>query len=267
MKARLERSTLRAGVENGRARPFERLKWEIPGETALPHLLQGIDVLSPGSMIDAGMGRGHAEITDPGGGEMTTKRRSNRDKIHQLPGFPKVVNLKDGTQATLRPMMRADGRKLLEFFLRVPEEDRRYLRDDVASPELIDAWARELDYARVMPILAVIAGKVVADASLHWGNTWGDRPEMAHAGDVRVVVDPAFRSMGLANLMIQELIAIAREAKLERLFFHLAIGGEAAAIRAAERLGFVGVAAVFRQHRDKQGKPFDLLVMELPLNS
>ncbi len=180
---------------------------------------------------------------------------------YNLSGFPKVVRLGDGTRATLRPMTSADGPQLLEFFRRVPQEDRRYLKDDVTSPELIARWTRELDYARVLPLLCEIGGKVVADSTLHLSR----EPHRPHAAEVRIVVDPAVRNKGLAREMLQELIALARQINLEHVLFELEPSAEAAAVRQAERLGFVGTALFFRQKRDQLGKPMDVLVLELRL--
>ncbi len=45
-----------------------------------------------------------------------------------LKGFPKQVTLRDQTVVTLRPMVRADKDGLLEFFRRLPPEDRRRTR-------------------------------------------------------------------------------------------------------------------------------------------
>ena len=83
---------------------------------------------------------------------MTSEQQTSYD----LSGFPKVLQLRNGVRATLRPMASADERELLAFFLRVPEEDRRYLKDDVTSPEVIRRWAREIDYSNVLPLLAEV---------------------------------------------------------------------------------------------------------------
>ena len=189
---------------------------------------------------------------------MTSEQQTSYD----LSGFPRVLRLRNGAQATLRPMVSADERELLAFFLRVPEEDRRYLKDDVTSPEVISRWAKEIDYSRVLPILAEVEGRIVADASLHRSQ----EPHRAHSAEVRVVVDPAFRTMGLGVEMARELIALAKQANLQDVYFELAEEGEAAAVRAAQRLGFTSVAMYMRRRRDQLGEPFDLLIMELHLH-
>ena len=186
---------------------------------------------------------------------------ASQNHPYDLSAFPKVVQLRDGSRAMLRLMTSADGRQLHEFFLRIPQEDRRYLKDDVTSRELIERWTRELDYARVLPLLCEIDGILVSDASLHRSRD----PNRPNAAEVRIVVDPAVRNKGLARQMLIELIALARQRDLEHIFFELAPSGEAAAVRQAERLGFVGIAQFFHQRRDQLGEFMDVLVLEFRL--
>ncbi|UCG39643.1 MAG: hypothetical protein JSV00_05335, partial [bacterium] len=84
-----------------------------------------------------------------------------------LDEYPKTVNLRDGSRITLRPMIKEDEKILLEFFQGLSEGDRLYLRDDVADPAVVRGWVENIDYQRVLPILAIDEGKVVADATLH----------------------------------------------------------------------------------------------------
>ncbi|NIQ99909.1 MAG: hypothetical protein GTN78_06860, partial [Gemmatimonadales bacterium] len=82
-------------------------------------------------------------------------------------GYPKKVRLRDGTEVQLRPMVAEDREGLLAFFQDLPEDDRMFLKEDVTKPETIDRWVRNLDYDRVLPILAMKDEKVVGDGTLH----------------------------------------------------------------------------------------------------
>ena len=108
--------------------------------------------------------------------------------------FPKRVTLRDHTVVIVRPMRPEDARELLAFFRRLPPEDRQFLKDDVTRAEIIDAWARELNYDQVLPILAEHEGQIVGDATLH-RQTYG---WMRHVGEIRVVTDVYYRRRGLA---------------------------------------------------------------------
>lgn len=179
----------------------------------------------------------------------------------RLSAYPKEVSLRDGSTVTLRPMEKRDKDGLLSFFLRIPEEDRYYLKEDVTAPKVIERWASELDYNRALPLLAISDGDIVADATLVRHRAGARR----HIGDVRIVVEPRFRNRGLGTLLLNELILIAYQAGLERLTCEAVAEREQDAIEAAERVGFVRAAVLPQQCKDSKGKPQDLIILELPL--
>lgn len=173
-----------------------------------------------------------------------------------LSTYPKTVSLKDWTKVTLWPMQRQDEERLHEFFCRIPEEDRKLLKEDVANRAVIGNWCRQIDYHRVLPILAGVEGKIVADATLHRRQSgW-----LQHVAEIRVVVDPEYRRKGLGSLLIEDLMLLAIDSKLERLFVEL-IADEVAAVKAFERIGFERVAHLSGFARDRNNTPQDLLVL------
>ena len=119
--------------------------------------------------------------------------------------YHKEVSLKDGTKILLRPMAPTDKDALYEFFKAVPEEEARYLRDDVKSRLLIESWAKNLDYGRTLPILALKGDLIIGDATINrrqFGWKW-------HLGTVRIFVHNEYRNLGLGEIMVGELIQIA----------------------------------------------------------
>lgn len=59
-----------------------------------------------------------------------------------------------GEEVTMRPMMKSDRDALSDFFRRVPDEARLYLKDDVTPASVVSQWVANLDYCRTLPILA-----------------------------------------------------------------------------------------------------------------
>ena len=176
--------------------------------------------------------------------------------------YPKTVSLKDWTKVTLWPMTHHDEERLCEFFCRVPEEDRKLLKEDVANRAVIANWCRRIDYKRVLPILAEAHGKIVGDATLHRRESgW-----LQHVGEIRVVIDPEYRRRGLGSLLIEDLMLLAMDAKLERLFVEL-IASEIAAVKAFERVGFERVAHLPGFGRDRSNVPQDLLVLSVDIST
>jgi len=99
-----------------------------------------------------------------------------------LEEYPKETTLPDGFVCILRPMTRDDQDALYRFFISLPEEDRRYLRNDATNRILIEKWCRDLNHDKVLPILAEHGNRILANATLHretfgWGR---------HIGEVRI---------------------------------------------------------------------------------
>ncbi|MBI4340386.1 MAG: GNAT family N-acetyltransferase [Chloroflexi bacterium] len=181
--------------------------------------------------------------------------------VYRLTAYPKQITLRDGTKVVLKPMTPQDAEALQRFFLRIPADERHYLKDDVLSPQVIQRWARELDYDRALPLLAWVEDTVIADGSLHRTRAGARR----HVGELRILVAPEYRALGLGSALMQELAAIANENGLERLTFQAMADKEIAAIRAAEAIGFVQVALLPGHGKDLDGHPRDMVIMEMPL--
>jgi L-amino acid N-acyltransferase YncA len=175
--------------------------------------------------------------------------------------YPQLLPLRDGEEVAIRPMTPGDERTLLDFFLRLPEEDRFYLKDDVTAPGVIAGWVRDLDYERVLPLLAWQHDRIVGDATLHRRRGGARR----HIGEVRVTVDPAMRGRGLGTALLHELIDYVSQVELDSLVFELIEEAQDEAIAAAQRAGFLVTARLVNHVKDKQGKLHDLLIMGMLL--
>jgi RimJ/RimL family protein N-acetyltransferase len=173
-----------------------------------------------------------------------------------LKGFPKQVILRDRSAVRLRPMVREDKDELLAFFQRLPPEDRQFLKDDVTRPEIIQAWARDLNYDRVLPVLAEHEGRIVGDATLHrQGYGW-----MRHVGEIRVVTDAFFRRRGLASAMAREIFYLALQVGLDKMVAEM-VADQVAAIKVFEKLGFQEEARLTNHVMDLQGRKRDLVIL------
>lgn len=178
---------------------------------------------------------------------------------YPLPGYPTVVLAEDMEQITLRPMQSSDEAALLDFFRRIPEDDRRHLKEDVTSESVIHKWATEMDYTRTVPLLAFDGDRIIGDGTLHHRRA-GTRK---HIGEMRVVVDPDYRNKGVGRALMRSLVDMARDEKVERLVFEIVSNAEPAARHTAKLLGFVPVAVLPGHSRDSSGKDQDVVVMEL----
>jgi ribosomal protein S18 acetylase RimI-like enzyme len=170
--------------------------------------------------------------------------------------YQRETQLKDGTKILLRPMVAQDKDALYEFFKEVPREDAQFLRDDVSSILLIEKWVKNLDYSRTLPILAVRAGKIIADATINRrrsGWKW-------HLGTVRVFVHKGYRNVGLGLLMIEELTDIAYKLGIEKLVAEVP-DVNTSAINAFTKAEFYRAAVIPNMVKDRDNMPVDVVVM------
>jgi L-amino acid N-acyltransferase YncA len=172
-----------------------------------------------------------------------------------------VYLTEDGAQMTIRPMVPDDKDALLDFFRSIPQEDRFSLKEDVTDPKIIERWAQTLDYSRVLPLLALLDGKIVGDGALHHRRARARQ----HIGEARVVVDPAYRNRGVGRGLLHQLIDIAGDKGLKKLMFEVVRDTEEAARHTAQVLGFVPVAVLPAHVRDSGGNTHDLMIMERQL--
>ncbi len=180
-----------------------------------------------------------------------------------LKEYPREVLLsRNNLQVSIRPLAPGDATELLAFFSRIPEEDRFFFKEDVTSPEVTSTWAEEIDYDRVVPLVGLVDGEIVADATLHRHRAGARR----HIGEIRVVVDPRYRNMGLGTLMIREVVDIAYDNAMDGVLFELAKGKEENAIAVAKSLGFQELTSLPGFIKDLEGQPHDLVLLQLPLD-
>jgi RimJ/RimL family protein N-acetyltransferase len=157
---------------------------------------------------------------------------------------------------TLRPLEREDGTALASFFARMPADERIMLKDDVTNPVVIANWCANLDYERVIPILAFDGPRIIADATLHRD----ERGWSHHVGRIRLTVDPDHRRMGLARAMVRELIVLAERLGLAVVDAE-ALSAQHGAIKLFEDLGFIAVATLPQHALDLTSQPHDIVVL------
>jgi L-amino acid N-acyltransferase YncA len=164
--------------------------------------------------------------------------------------------LKDGTRVILRPLVKEDREKLMDFFRRLDERELSFLRNDVRDPGVIDNWVSHIDYQRCFPLVAEVQGRIVGDATLHMRKMGWKR----HLGNVRVVVAQDFQNRGLGTLLINELVELAGEFGLEKLVAEIHFQA-ATALSVFKKAGFATKAVFEDLVKDPQGRSSDLVVM------
>ena len=180
----------------------------------------------------------------------------------ELQKLPKTIALKDGTPAVLRPLQTGDEKEFHRLFQGIPEPERMFIKHRVTEIEIIRDWCRNIDYGRNLPLVALIGGKIVGDATLHQQLGGWRR----HIGRVSVLVHPQHRGRGLARALVSEIVDIARQVGLEKVEAEF-IGEQAAAIKMFALLGFSQLLRLENYVKDMQAISHDYILMGLELTT
>src|SRR6266403_2346314 len=180
----------------------------------------------------------------------------------ELQKYPKDIKLKDGSKSKLRPLRKDDEKAFHEFFSAVPESERMFIKHRVQDPKVIRDWCENIDLHRNLPLLAVMDGKIVGDATLHQQLGGWKR----HIGRVSVLVLPQHRGRGLARALVTEIVDIARHLGLEKVEAEF-IGEQEAAIKMFAMLGFSSLLRLEDYVKDMQAISHDYVLMGLDLKT
>lgn len=174
--------------------------------------------------------------------------------------FPQEALLRDGRRVLLRLFNEKDTEGLYDFFQRLPQDVRRFAWDRIDNRALIESWGRELDYSKVLPILATDGNRIVADATLHRR----EGSPLRLVGRIKWLIDPEWRGYGLGTVLVNKFIDIARNNGLRHLTCMLISDLESDAVQTLRDLGFEG-HTIPGYGTDPDGSQHDMIKMVLKL--
>ncbi len=146
--------------------------------------------------------------------------------------YRKFVNLNNGRRVLLRPLLAEDEQRLYDLFAGASEDDTKFLKDHVKNPEVVARWIANLDYDRVMPLVAYCDDRLVGDVALYRGTK-----TVRHVGEIRIFLARDFRGVGLGSKMIQETCEVAKKVGLQFLRAEVILD-HVGVVKAFRRLGF-----------------------------
>ncbi len=176
--------------------------------------------------------------------------------------YPKTMTTKDGKSITVRPVTQEDEQALITFFSEFPAEEVAYLIHDVRNPKVIRQWLKSLDYERALPLVAIYEGKIIGDAVLNQDA----RGWQTHVGHVATFTHPNYRGIGLARLLVGEIIEIGMHCGLVKLDAEF-MGEQGKPMSAFQEMGFVPTATLPGHVQDIKGNFHDLVILVYDLRS
>jgi L-amino acid N-acyltransferase YncA len=179
--------------------------------------------------------------------------------LDQIAKYRQIVTLADGTRVLFRPLVKEDRAALVALFEPISPDDYKLMRNDVRNQELVGAWAENVDYKRVLPLVAVVNDRIVGDATLHFRGGPG-----RHIADVRVFLSKEFRRRGLGTVMLRAALDVARKCGLQQLVAEV-VADQVKVISAFKQLGFEHRATYPDYFMMPDGETHDVVVLILAL--
>jgi len=146
-----------------------------------------------------------------------------------------TMKLKNGTQVLLRPIKPEDEERFNEFLMSLSEETMRFRFFQILKELSHDVLTRycNLDYDREVAIVAELqqgdkriigTGRVIAELD-------------GRSGEFAVLVGDEWQGLGLGSRLMDYIVAVARDMRLERLFGYV-MANNYKMLRMCEKKGF-----------------------------
>jgi L-amino acid N-acyltransferase YncA len=147
-----------------------------------------------------------------------------------------------------------DTDALLAFFLRVPDGERSFFKEQSVDRETVAAWLAP--DARGRRAIAVDdAGEVVGQVAVVPLQGWSD-----HVAETRLIVDPARRRAGIGKLLARRAVLDGIECGMRKLMVEV-VAEQDGTVSMFEALGFRAEGMLEEQVRDRDGNLQDLIVL------
>jgi ribosomal protein S18 acetylase RimI-like enzyme len=144
------------------------------------------------------------------------------------------------------------GRRLTELFGELSLRDLTLIKEDLTDPDAVRGWAARPGQHWV----ALDGQNIVGYAAVRPLPEWSD-----HVGELRLVVDPARRRVGVGRALARHaLIEAVRAGRRRKLIVELAADQEDA-LTMFSSLGFTGEAPLRDHIRDRNGEFHDLIML------
>jgi ribosomal protein S18 acetylase RimI-like enzyme len=152
----------------------------------------------------------------------------------------------------ITPFTAADVDAVWDFFQRVPEGDRTFVKEPVAERATVESW---VDDARALRSVARDGDTVVGYVAVIPGVGWS-----RHVGELRLVVDPAVRRRGIGQQLARHALRIALDASLTKVVVDV-VAVQESTIALFTQLGFRAEALLEDHVQDPDGNYGDLIVL------
>ena len=175
--------------------------------------------------------------------------------------FRQVVTLRDGTRVLLRPLLPDDRKALLDLFLPISFEERRFMRHNINDPDVINSWVDNINYDAIFPLVCMTGDRCVGTGTLHF-----HEGPARHRCELRLFLSKDFRRRGLGNKLIQALVEHAKRRGMHYVEVQI-VSEHVEVIKAMQKAGFKAAATFEDYYMLPDGELRDVLHLILPLRA
>jgi len=177
--------------------------------------------------------------------------------------FPHTYPLKNGQTVTIDLLKSSDYKDVHDFFGRLSDYDREYLKYDVSNLEFVRDRMTGIDQKTRVSIGARNEeGRIVGQSTVYW-TQFGWK---SHIGKLRIVVDKDYRGLGLSRYLAQLIFFKAQELGLSKIIAEF-VPLQTSVGRILGALGLKEVAVLPGFAMDKKMQKHDIVVMAADLEN
>ena len=168
----------------------------------------------------------------------------------------KKVALKDGLELTVRELAPKDLEKLMDFYISLPKNDRKYLRIDVTDKEIVKNRIKDAVNKKDIRLSVNKGDYIIATGALEFHpDDW--RKKLA---ELRIIVARKYQRKGVGSMLARELYHKAAENGVNKLVVKM-MKPQINAQNMVRKLGFRQKRTIPDYVMDQYGKPQDLVIM------
>jgi len=173
----------------------------------------------------------------------------------QVRAFPRHFRI-EGKAVTFRLLDGKCREAIAVFAQSLPEEDLLFLERDITDPAMVDKWIKAVTLGSLVTVVAWQGDAIIGYASYDRGRTrWTH-----HVAELRVVVAPSARGLGIGRLLLESVFEMAREEGVMKVVARMT-PDQSGARTLFERLGFEEEAVLRDNAMDANGVTHDLIVL------
>ena len=177
-----------------------------------------------------------------------------------LEKFPVRTILSDEAPCSIRLLELGDEVPFRDFHTVIPDREQLFLRNQIKDGTLFREWLADQESEEHLPLLAFVDGRIAGMGYLNQRLGGWKR----HIGVVTFLTHPDYRGLGLINLLLEEIIEMARHCGLTKLESELN-GDRVSAIEALATSGFKEVVRIPDYVRDMKANHHDYVLMGMEL--